>query len=355
LGVIGGNGAGKSTLLKVLSRITDPTEGYADIFGRVGSLLEVGTGMHPELTGRENIFVNGCVLGMRNAEIKRKFDEIVDFAGLDRFIDTPVKRYSSGMHVRLGFAIAAHLEPEILLIDEILAVGDAEFQRRCLAKVGEVAGEGRTVLFVSHNMAAVRALCGTAMLLQDGTGMFSGDTHTAIGLYTRQSGGARDTVPIAERSRGQDAPLSLEARIVGFDVIAGGVLNPPTLDTLEPADVDITIETDRDNCRCGAQFIIGDSVQNLVMCDSASFHGIVFRLKKGRTRIRCHVEPLRLAAGEYTITGVLCLPNQGLIDRLSDVYRFSVLACDPNSTGFSLLQAKRFAVFYVGHTWEQVE
>jgi len=155
LGIIGRNGAGKSTLLKILSRITEPTSGTAALYGRVGSLLEVGTGFHPELTGRENIYMNGAILGMRRAEIDAKFDEIVDFAGVEKFIDTPVKRYSSGMYVRLGFAVAAHLEPEILIVDEVLAVGDAEFQKKCLGKMGEVAKGGRTVLFVSHNMASV--------------------------------------------------------------------------------------------------------------------------------------------------------------------------------------------------------
>jgi lipopolysaccharide transport system ATP-binding protein len=168
LGIIGRNGAGKSTLLKILSRITEPSEGRVTIRGRVASLLEVGTGFHPELTGRENIYLNGAVLGMTRAEIRKKFDEIVDFAEVDKFLDTPVKRYSSGMYVRLAFAVAAHLEPEILVVDEVLAVGDAEFQKKCLGKMSEVAGGGRTVLFVSHNMAAVRSLCRSALLFERG-------------------------------------------------------------------------------------------------------------------------------------------------------------------------------------------
>jgi lipopolysaccharide transport system ATP-binding protein len=168
LGIIGCNGAGKSTLLKILSRITEPSEGEVDLCGRVASLLEVGTGFHPELTGRENIFLNGAILGMRRAEIASKFDEIVDFSGIEKFIDTPVKRYSSGMYVRLAFAVAAHLQPEILLVDEVLAVGDAEFQKKCLGKMSDVARGGRTVLFVSHNMAAVEALCQSCMLIKDG-------------------------------------------------------------------------------------------------------------------------------------------------------------------------------------------
>jgi len=183
VGIIGRNGAGKSTLLKILTRITEPTTGRAYVRGHVGSLLEVGTGMHPELTGRENIFLNGAVLGMSRATVKRRFDEIVDFSGVERFLDTPVKRFSSGMRVRLAFAVAAHLEPEILLIDEVLAVGDAEFQRKCLGKMGEVAGAGRTVLFVSHNMAAIQNLCRRVILLESGCIETVGETDDVVEHY----------------------------------------------------------------------------------------------------------------------------------------------------------------------------
>ncbi len=183
VGVIGRNGAGKSTLLKILSRITEPTTGHAEIHGRVGSLLEVGTGFHPELTGRENIYLNGAILGMKRTEIDRKFDEIVDFAEIEKFLDTPVKRYSSGMYVRLAFAVAAHLEPEILLVDEVLAVGDAAFQKKALGKMGEVTQEGRTVLFVSHNMAAIEQLCSRAILLCDGHVQKSGNISNVVSFY----------------------------------------------------------------------------------------------------------------------------------------------------------------------------
>jgi lipopolysaccharide transport system ATP-binding protein len=183
LGVIGRNGAGKSTLLKILSRVTEPSEGYAEITGRVGSLLEVGTGFHPELTGRENIFLNGAVLGMKRAEIQGKFDEIVEFAGVAKFIDTPVKRYSSGMYLRLAFSVAAHLEPEILVVDEVLAVGDAEFQRKCLGKMGEVAEAGRTVLFVSHNMSAILRLTEKAIVLDKGRMVHAAPTREAVDYY----------------------------------------------------------------------------------------------------------------------------------------------------------------------------
>jgi len=183
LGIIGRNGAGKSTLLKLLSRVTDPTEGKAEIYGRVGSLLEVGTGFHPELTGRENIYLNGAILGMKRTEIKSKFDEIVDFAEVRKFIETPVKRYSSGMYLRLAFAVAAHLEPEILVVDEVLAVGDAEFQRKCLGKMSDVAHEGRTVLFVSHNMSAILRLTEETIVLDKGQIVMRGPTSEAVDFY----------------------------------------------------------------------------------------------------------------------------------------------------------------------------
>ena len=199
IGIIGRNGAGKSTLLKILSRITEPTKGRAEIHGRVGSLLEVGTGFHPELTGRENIYLNGAILGMRRFEIDRKFDEIVAFAEIERFLDTPVKRYSSGMYVRLAFAVAAHLEPEMLLVDEVLAVGDAEFQKKCLGKMGDVAREGRTVLFVSHQMNAVRTMCHECVLLEAGTLVEYDDTDNVINKYLRTGVSGSEWVATSNR------------------------------------------------------------------------------------------------------------------------------------------------------------
>lgn len=186
LGIVGRNGAGKSTLLKILSRVTDPTEGYGEIRGRVGSLLEVGTGFHPELTGRENIYLNGAILGMRRSEIQRKFDEIVEFSEVGPFIDTPVKRYSSGMYLRLAFAVAAHLEPEILVVDEVLAVGDAEFQRKCLGKMSDVAQQGRTVLFVSHNMSAILRLTQETLVIEKGRLKMRAATPQAVDYYLSQ-------------------------------------------------------------------------------------------------------------------------------------------------------------------------
>jgi lipopolysaccharide transport system ATP-binding protein len=195
VGIVGRNGAGKSTLLKVLSRITEPTAGRIELYGRVASLLEVGTGFHPELTGRENIFLNGAILGMRRAEIDRKFDQIIDFSEIEKFIDTPVKRYSTGMYMRLAFAVAAHLEPEILLIDEVLAVGDAAFQKKCLGKMRDVAKHGRTVLFVSHNMTAVNQLCSRCLLIADGQLVLEGKTAGVVAAYLQAgSGGGAESV-----------------------------------------------------------------------------------------------------------------------------------------------------------------
>jgi lipopolysaccharide transport system ATP-binding protein len=210
IGIIGRNGAGKSTLLKILSRITEPTRGSIRIKGRVASLLEVGTGFHPELTGRENIFLNGAVLGMSKVEIQRKFDEIVAFAEVEKFLDTPVKRYSSGMYVRLAFAVAAHLEPEILIVDEVLAVGDAQFQKKCLGKMEDVGREGRTILFVSHNMAAIRTLCSRALLLRNGQLLLDSDTEAAVSNYLAEDD-ASDARIVWNK---KDAPQSPELRFL---------------------------------------------------------------------------------------------------------------------------------------------
>ncbi|MCC8425719.1 polysaccharide ABC transporter ATP-binding protein [Mucilaginibacter sp. UR6-11] len=219
VGIIGRNGAGKSTLLKILSRVTAPTSGSVKVRGRIASLLEVGTGFHPELTGKENIYLNGAILGMRKAEIKRKFDEIVDFAGVERYIDTPVKRYSSGMYVRLAFAVAAHLESEILIVDEVLAVGDAEFQKKCLGKMGDVSkGEGRTVLFVSHNMGSIRQLCTSAMLLNNGQLIKQGSVDETLSLYLKSNiiNGGLETCK-------QQGSITNNIRFVEFSI--NGIIN----------------------------------------------------------------------------------------------------------------------------------
>lgn len=249
VGVIGRNGAGKSTLLKILSRITEPTSGRAVINGRVGSLLEVGTGFHPELTGRENIFLNGAILGMRRTEIARKFDEIVEFAEIEKFLDTPVKRYSSGMYVRLAFAVAAHLEPEILLVDEVLAVGDAAFQKKCLGKMGDIAGEGRTVLFVSHNMAAVSQLCSHTIWLKTGICESYGYTSDVIRKYI-----ATGNWHLAERRwdepgliPGDDKIILKAARVVQWNQVTSVVdINQPSR-----VEIDFTVQKPVKNLLAG--------------------------------------------------------------------------------------------------------
>jgi lipopolysaccharide transport system ATP-binding protein len=223
VGVIGRNGAGKSTLLKILSRITSPTEGMAEIHGRVGSLLEVGTGFHPELTGRENIYLNGSILGMRKAEIERKFDEIVAFAEVEEFLDTPVKRYSSGMYVRLAFAVAAHLEPEILLVDEVLAVGDAAFQKRCLGKMGDVAREGRTILFVSHNMQAIQSLCRQALLIDKGKITATGDPKAVVARYLDSIAEMSSAIEWTDQAAPGNGEIKLKAMRVLTDNATGGI------------------------------------------------------------------------------------------------------------------------------------
>lgn len=239
VGIIGLNGAGKSTLLKILSKITDPTGGRVEIRGRISSLLEVGTGFHPELTGRENVYLNGTILGMTKKELDRKFDEIVDFSGIEKFIDTPVKRYSSGMKVRLAFAVAAHLEPEILLIDEVLAVGDAQFQEKCLNKMEDVSKHGRTVLFVSHNMQAVTRLCPRTILLNHGTVMADGPSHKIISLYMDSEKGTKSERlwPELSEAPGDDISRLRAVRLKTDD----GVITD-TVDIRKPVGIEMEYE-----------------------------------------------------------------------------------------------------------------
>lgn len=237
LAIIGRNGAGKSTLLKVLSRITEPTRGRVELYGRVGSLLEVGTGFHPELSGRENIYLSGAILGMKREEIKRKFDEIVSFAEIDKFTETPVKRYSSGMYMRLAFAVAAHLEPEILLIDEVLAVGDAQFQKKCLGKMSEVAHEGRTVLFVSHNMTAVNQLCPRTIMLAEGRVALQGETSEVVSQYLKLGSGGGGGEVIWEKPN--RAPGNDKMRLSAVRTISNGNVTSEV-----DIDKELTIEID---------------------------------------------------------------------------------------------------------------
>jgi lipopolysaccharide transport system ATP-binding protein len=239
VGIIGRNGAGKSTLLKILSRITEPTTGFAEIRGRVGSLLEVGTGFHAELTGRENIYLNGAILGMKKTEIDRKFDEIVAFAEVDKFIDTPVKHYSTGMYLRLAFAVAAHLEPEILIVDEVLAVGDANFQRKCLSKMDTVGKQGRTVLFVSHNMMAITRLCERAILLNDGQVIADGPSHKVVSEYMSSGLGVG---PVREWSDPMKAPGGGVVRLLAVRVRTADGDITDVIDIRQPIRVEMEYE-----------------------------------------------------------------------------------------------------------------
>jgi lipopolysaccharide transport system ATP-binding protein len=263
LGIIGPNGSGKSTLLKVLSHITEPTEGRAEIRGRVASLLEVGTGFHAELTGRENILLNGAILGMSRAEIKSKFDEIVDFSEIGHFLDTPVKRYSSGMYVRLAFAVAAHLDPEILIVDEVLAVGDAEFQRKCLGRMGKVAHEGRTVLFVSHNMAAVRNLCGRVVQLSGGRITRVGDTQEVTEAYLRDGvirADSLDTVEAAIKTLPVDPAFRLQGIVVRQDGYPTTAVRNG-----EPVEIEITYSVMERTRGLRVLFDLLDDDQNILL------------------------------------------------------------------------------------------
>ncbi len=291
VGIIGRNGAGKSTLLKILSRITEPTAGRVAIRGRVASLLDVGTGFHPDLSGRENIFLNGAVLGMPRSEIRGKFDEIVAFAELERFLDTPVKRYSSGMYVRLAFSIAAHLEPEILIIDEVLEVGDAQFKKKCLGKMREVSrGERRTVLFVSHNMAAVQALCSRAILLTQGQVAQIGAPEQVIDSYIRRGG----------------STALANATLVGEDFalckITAGTSDGAPLATLKPAEVQITFRPLRDVCDAGAHIIFDDLNGSPILgLDSSDFVQNVRARADQEVTCTFHIESLPLNPGPFRL------------------------------------------------------
>ena len=295
LGVIGGNGAGKSTLLKILSRITDPTDGRAVVRGRVGSLLEVGTGFHPELTGKENIFLSGAVLGMSRAEVKRHFDEIVDFAGIEKFLQTPVKRYSSGMYVRLAFAVAAHLQPEVLIVDEVLAVGDASFQSRCLGRMSEVAKSGRTVLFVSHNMAAIASLCHRAMVLRDGHVVLVSDPGEAIAEYLPKAESARCDLAARRDREGNGAARVESIEFSGRDGTA--------VSSLAPMRLQLRVRAMTSPCR-GVQLaaILTDVHERAVMTLGTRFSELgSIDVLADEADVACDIESLPLAPGTYTV------------------------------------------------------
>lgn len=343
VGIIGRNGAGKSTLLKLLSRITAPTTGRITLNGRVASLLEVGTGFHPELTGRENVYLNGTLLGMRKAEVDRKFDEIAAFSGIEKFLDTPVKRYSSGMRVRLGFSVAAHLDPEILLIDEVLAVGDAGFQKRCLGKMEEVTRSGRTILFVSHNMAAVQALCRRAILIDGGTIAAEGSSDEMVAEYLKRSAGDEGTELLKHARRG-DGPLRFARWEVRDDVLGVGTRirantacsflieyrSPEPLTNLEMA---VTIK---------------DSLHQPVLTGSTTFQSQPLPKLPTSGVLRCHFEQLPLIPGSYRIH-LWAQVNGVMSDLIEDAGGLDVLPADAYGTG--RLPERKHGVVLAAHHW----
>jgi lipopolysaccharide transport system ATP-binding protein len=322
LGIIGRNGAGKSTLLKILSRITEPSRGRVRLRGRVASLLEVGTGFHPELTGRENIYLNGAILGMSKAEIKRKFDEIVAFSEVEKFLDTPVKRYSSGMYVRLAFAVAAHLEPEILIVDEVLAVGDTIFQAKCLGKMRDVSAGGRTVLFVSHNITAILQLCTRGLLMKSGTLSLEGPIVDVANAYfgdtINSTSGEFDLTSHPARSS-RSRPIIRRIRLYG----AGGI---PT--RLLTPDEECYVELDYESSDMVKDprwaIAIEDAVGRRIMTFASYFHGCSSPPLFGNGTIRCSIGALGLGAGQYLLSVSVGDALSGLIDSADGVAQFEV-------------------------------
>jgi len=337
LGIIGRNGAGKTTLLKILSRITDPAEGRVRIRGRVASLLEVGTGFHPELTGRENIFLNGAILGMSRSEIKSRFDEIVAFAEIEKFLDTPVKRYSSGMYVRLAFAVAAHLDPEILLVDEVLAVGDAEFQRKCLGKMREVSKGGRTVLFVSHNMAAVRSLTSRGLVLNEGEMVFEGKTDAAIEHYA-QLGSQGDPQPTI-CGRGMHTTL-LAAQLLDDEGKPTRYYMPGT-----PLRLEVILKTDGTSSLSLEAFLLDSTRHKLGLTSLHQFHGRTLPTQAGRYRTVMELMPMWLAAGTYSFDVTTSIVNTNWDHYVESIFEFDVIYSNPGGQSWNFKHSMGFGAF----------
>jgi lipopolysaccharide transport system ATP-binding protein len=344
VGVIGRNGAGKSTLLKILSRIADPTEGEVDLYGRVGCLLEVGTGFHSELTGRDNIFLSGAVLGMRRAEIIRKFDEIVAFAEVAAFLDTPIKHYSSGMTMRLAFSVAAHLEPEILIIDEVLAVGDAAFQQKCLGKMGDAARHGRTILFVSHNMTAVRSLCRRVLLLDGGRIVMDGDVDACINRYLAHataSGANSVDVSAIHARHGYGG--------VRFDRITmSGTGNQAVVSAGHRIDVelDVRVETAMNDLELSVAIETPEGVR-LCECPSGAALGRIARLEPGVYRLNCGIDLNILNTGPYVLT-LIAKSGQRVLDHVPGAMPFEIAwPRDGAPDG----RADLYGLLRVGSTW----
>jgi len=353
LGVIGPNGAGKSTLLKILSRITEPTAGRAVLRGRVSSLLEVGTGFHNELTGRENVYLSGAILGMRKAEIDARFDRIVEFAGVGKFIDTPVKRYSSGMRVRLGFAVAAHLEPEILLVDEVLAVGDAAFQRKCLGKMESLERGGRTIIFVSHNMASVKHLCTSCLLLDEGRVVAHGDVNEVVGAYLDVlrpaaappgDGCAWDVAPP------RPAPDSWPRRVELLDE-QGRPLSEVRTGAPMLARISFRCECD---CRVSAMLSFNTTDGTpVIVWGTERTGGFHMACSAGDHHVDVLAPSLPLAAGDYVIGAALSVPRVQSLHRVPRVGEVSVAAADVYHTGRPL--TSRVCLVVAEHSWRVPE
>jgi lipopolysaccharide transport system ATP-binding protein len=307
VGIIGRNGAGKSTLLKILSRITEPTSGSIKIKGRVASLLEVGTGFHPELTGRENIFLNGAILGMSRTEIRKKFDEIVDFAEVERFLDTPVKRYSSGMYVRLAFAIAAHLEPEILIVDEVLAVGDSNFQKKCLGKMEEVSKEGgRTVLFVSHNMIAIQNLCNDIILMNKGNLVFHGDRAKGMILYEKLN-----------RDFGNVESANENETFIKFNFSAKNEINPESIDAHQKIKFEVVVNSKQDFGKSWINIVIDDNEGRTVGHIRNDWYDFPVEINLGEHKFEIEIEGAMLTPGIYNVwTRVVLSEEMEIIDSI---------------------------------------
>jgi lipopolysaccharide transport system ATP-binding protein len=333
VGIIGRNGAGKSTLLKVLSRITEPTKGRVEIRGRVASLLEVGTGFHPELTGRENIYLNGAILGMTRAEVRRKFDAIVTFAEVERFLDTPVKRYSSGMYVRLAFSVAAHLEPDILVVDEVLAVGDTEFQKKCMGKMEGIASGGRTVLLVSHNMAAIANLATRCLLLQRGTAVFFGEVDATIVKYNALSSTSKELVFVGS---GKYSALR------GFRLLDENGKETAVYVPGQPIRLEVRFETNGKRLVSVDVFLSDRNRRVLAFFSTQQFEGVTLPTEPGEYDMSLTLEGLFLAAGSYEFgvaTGTLM---EGYDHHVEKALAFEVVYCNPRGMSWNLKQSDYF-------------
>jgi lipopolysaccharide transport system ATP-binding protein len=332
VGIIGRNGAGKSTLLKVLSRITAPTAGRAVVHGRVGSLLEVGTGFHPELTGRENIYLNGAVMGMSRADLRRQFDEIVDFSGVEKYLDTPVKRYSSGMYMRLAFAVAAHLEPEVLVVDEVLAVGDAAFQKKCLGKMDEVVQEGRTVLFVSHSMGAVGQLCQTGIILDRGRELFHGTVSSAIQQYLASS--SESCVNRREYLPNPSKPVQV---LEVYTADARGMMRD-RFDIADPVHVHIRYRVSHGVRGANLAMVLSRNGTDVLCSFDTDAHPELLEQRPAGTHVyTAELPPRLLKAGLYTVTLSPGLINVQAFETLRDAITFEVeeLSEDTSFRGYN--------------------